>query len=212
MYPLIKLFTTALEKVPLAEAYLKKALQLNPQSDAKELLSYVVQNGSLTVLNEGIDLYEKNNYQTALLKFNEVLKKEANNAYAYYYRGLIYDEQKQPKLAINDYLNVLKYSNEFPIANYMLAVDYDTLSNYKEAFKYYQKFISSYSTDDEYLKYAKRIVIKDACGSRAETEYVAGLERMKDNGAHILTTEIALFEWLKGAKHPNFKDIQALIK
>ena len=139
----------------LAEAYLKKALQLNPQSDAKELLAYVVQNGSLTVLNEGIDLYEKNNYQTALLKFNEVLKKEANNAYAYYYRGLIYDEQKQPKLAINDYLNVLKYSNEFPIANYMLAVDYDTLSNYKEAFKYYQKFISSYSTDDEYLKYAK---------------------------------------------------------
>lgn len=134
---------------------MKKALQLNPQSDAKELLAYVVQNGSLTVLNEGIDLYEKNNYQTALLKFNEVLKKEANNAYAYYYRGLIYDEQKQPKLAINDYLNVLKYSNEFPIANYMLAVDYDTLSNYKEAFKYYQKFISSYSTDDEYLKYAK---------------------------------------------------------
>ena len=55
-------------------------------------------------------------------------------------------------------------------------------------------------------------LIKDACGSRAETEYVAGLERMKDNGAHILTTEIALFEWLKGAKHPNFKDIQALIK
>lgn len=55
---------------------MKKALQLNPQSDAKELLSYVVQNGSLTVLNEGIDLYEKNNYQTALLKFNEVLKKK----------------------------------------------------------------------------------------------------------------------------------------
>ena len=55
-------------------------------------------------------------------------------------------------------------------------------------------------------------VIKDACGSRAEEEYLAGLERMKDNGAHILTTEIALFEWLKGAKHPNFKEIQALIK
>lgn len=54
----------------------EKALQLNPQSDAKELLAYVVQNGSLTVLNEGIDLYEKNNYQTALLKFNEVLKKK----------------------------------------------------------------------------------------------------------------------------------------
>ena len=139
----------------LAENYLKKAVQKNPQSEAKELLSYVTQNGSVSILNEGIDLFDKNNYQTALLKFNEVLKKDANNAYAYYYRGLIYDEQKQPKLAISDFLNVLKYSNEFPIANYMLAVDYDTLSNYKEAYKYYQKFVSAYTTDDEYLKYAK---------------------------------------------------------
>ena len=139
----------------LAETYLKKAVGLNPNSDAKELLTYVVQNGSVGILNEGIDLFEKNNFQTAMLKFNDVIKKDAQNAYAYYYRALIYDEQKQPKLAINDYLNVLKYSNEFPIANYMVAVDYDSLNNYKEAYKYYQKFISSYTTDDEYLKYAK---------------------------------------------------------
>lgn len=55
-------------------------------------------------------------------------------------------------------------------------------------------------------------VVKDACGSRAEAEYIAGLERMKDNGAHILTTEIALFEWLKSSKHPKFKEVQMLIK
>ena len=139
----------------LAETYLKKALQINPQSEASELLAYVNQNGSLSVLNEGIELFEKNNFRQALIKFNDVLKSDAKNAYAYYYRGLIYDEQNQQKLAINDYLNVLKYSNEFPIANYMLAVDYDSLNNYKEAYKYYQKFISAYTTDDEYLKYAK---------------------------------------------------------
>ncbi len=55
-------------------------------------------------------------------------------------------------------------------------------------------------------------VVKDACGSRAETEHLAGLERMRDNGAHILTTEIALFEWLGTSKHPKFKDVQSLIK
>lgn len=55
-------------------------------------------------------------------------------------------------------------------------------------------------------------VIRDACGSRSELEYLAGLERMKDNSAHVLTTEIALFEWLKGAKHPKFKEVQMLIK
>ncbi len=55
-------------------------------------------------------------------------------------------------------------------------------------------------------------IIKDACGSRSEEEYLGGLERMKTNGAYILTTEIALFEWLKSSKHPNFKEVQALIK
>ena len=138
-----------------AEAYLKKAVTLNPESEAKQLLSYVSQNGTLGVLNLGIELYEKKDFAGALAKFGEVLKKESNNAYAYYYRGLIYDEQKQSKLAISDYLNVLKNSKDFPIANYMAAVDYDGLENYKEAFKYYKKFIAEYSTEDEYLKYAK---------------------------------------------------------
>ncbi len=138
-----------------AEAYLKKAVTLNPQSEAKQLLAYVQQNGTLGVLNSGIELYEKKDFANALAKFNDVIKKESNNAYAYYYRALIYDEQKQTKQAIVDYQNVLKNSKEFPIANYMLAVDYDALENYKDAFKYYNKFIAEYSADDEYLKYAK---------------------------------------------------------
>ena len=138
-----------------AETYLNKALVLNPESEAKNLLPYVNQNKNLVILNYGVELYEGKDYTNALAKFNEVLKKETTNAYAYYYRALIYDEQKQTKLAIADYLNVLKNSKDFPIANYMVAVDYDTLENYKDAFKYYQKFISEYTTDDEYLKYAK---------------------------------------------------------
>ena len=138
-----------------AEEYLNKAIKLNPESEAKNILSYVSQNGALGVLNSGIELYEKKDYKAALDKFNEVLKKETNNAYAYYYRALIYDEQKQTKLAISDYLNVLKNSKEFPIANYMAAIDYDSLENYKEAFKYYKQFTAEYTTEDEYLKYAK---------------------------------------------------------
>lgn len=55
-------------------------------------------------------------------------------------------------------------------------------------------------------------VISDACGSRSEYEHKAGLERIKENGAHVITTEIALFEWLKGARHAKFKEIQNLIK
>ena len=54
--------------------------------------------------------------------------------------------------------------------------------------------------------------IKDACASRNKYEFKQGIEAMKDNGVKISCVEIALFEWLKGSKHPKFKEIQALIK
>ncbi|MCM1340104.1 MAG: hydrolase [Muribaculaceae bacterium] len=55
-------------------------------------------------------------------------------------------------------------------------------------------------------------IIKDACASRNKSEYKTGLELLKQYGAKITCVEIALFEWLKNAKHPQFKNIQALIK
>ena len=55
-------------------------------------------------------------------------------------------------------------------------------------------------------------IISDACGSRSCFEHNAGIDRMREDGAHILTTEIALFELLKTSKHPKFKEIQGLIK
>ena len=55
-------------------------------------------------------------------------------------------------------------------------------------------------------------LIKDASGSRKLEEHLAGIERMRENGVHPITTEIALFEWLKTAKHPKFKEVQGLIK
>lgn len=55
-------------------------------------------------------------------------------------------------------------------------------------------------------------VVKDACASRKKYEFKQGIERMQANGAKISCLEIVLFEWLKSAKNPNFKEIQALIK
>lgn len=55
-------------------------------------------------------------------------------------------------------------------------------------------------------------VVKDTCASRNKKEYKMGLELLKQYGAKITCVEIALFEWLKTSKHPNFKEVQALIK
>ncbi len=55
-------------------------------------------------------------------------------------------------------------------------------------------------------------VAKDMCASRRKNEFKQGIELMKQNGAKITCVEIVLFEWLKTSKHPQFKEIQALIK
>lgn len=99
-----------------AEEFLKKSVALNPESEAKNLLSYVMQNFTLAEYNEAINLFEKNEFESALTKLNKVLKAEANNAFAYYYRGLIYDEQKKYKSAMEDYtkfLNIYTTDDEY---------------------------------------------------------------------------------------------------
>ncbi len=55
-------------------------------------------------------------------------------------------------------------------------------------------------------------VIKDACASRNKYEFKQGIEAMVANSVKATCVEIALFEWLKGAKNPKFKEVQALIK
>lgn len=55
-------------------------------------------------------------------------------------------------------------------------------------------------------------VVADCCGSRNKDNYKAALKLMAQEGAKITTLEIVLFEFLKSSKHPNFKEIQGLIK
>ena len=58
----------------------------------------------------------------------------------------------------------------------------------------------------------KVYVVKDCCASRSKLNYKTSLELMKQKGAYITTLEIILFEFLQSSKHPNFKEIQGLIK
>lgn len=55
-------------------------------------------------------------------------------------------------------------------------------------------------------------VVTDACTSRTERNRDAAFDRLASAGAELVTTEMVLFEWLRGAHHPQFKAIQALIK
>lgn len=55
-------------------------------------------------------------------------------------------------------------------------------------------------------------VISDATSSRTLENHRIGLERMRDNGIIIASTEMLIFELLKDAKTKEFKEAQPLLK
>lgn len=54
--------------------------------------------------------------------------------------------------------------------------------------------------------------LNDCVGSRFEHDKQAGLQKMRSMGVISSSVEMALFEVMRDAKHPKFKEIQALIK
>lgn len=55
-------------------------------------------------------------------------------------------------------------------------------------------------------------VVVDAVGSRSAISKNTALERMRAAGIGLVTTEMVLFEWLRDAKHPQFRALSKLIK
>lgn len=55
-------------------------------------------------------------------------------------------------------------------------------------------------------------IVKDACASRNKYEFKLSIDRLKEAGAIITCVEMVIFELLGSAKHPKFKELQALIK
>jgi len=55
-------------------------------------------------------------------------------------------------------------------------------------------------------------LVADGIGSRRESDRAAALQRWLQGGGNLVTTEMAMFEWLGSARNPAFRDVLALIK
>ncbi len=55
-------------------------------------------------------------------------------------------------------------------------------------------------------------IAADAVGSRKASDRDAALERLRQNGARLTTTEMLIFEWLRGSDHPRFREVLKLVK
>ena len=55
-------------------------------------------------------------------------------------------------------------------------------------------------------------VVADVVSSRTPENREVALQRMRDEGVKITSTEMALFELLKKAESPRFKDVSRMVK
>jgi len=139
-----------------ARKYLNTSLSIdNTNKQSAEFLKTVTEQINLATLNKAIALYENEKYNDAFPIFSQIIDNDKSNSYAYYYRGMIYDTKNKRQEAINDFKKAYELNKEFEITNYLIAVDYDSLENYKEAYTYYNKYANSNAQDDEYKQYAK---------------------------------------------------------
>jgi nicotinamidase-related amidase len=56
------------------------------------------------------------------------------------------------------------------------------------------------------------VLVADATGSRDPADKAAAIDRARQHGAEIVTSEMVLFEWLRDARHPKFREVQKLLK
>jgi nicotinamidase-related amidase len=70
-----------------------------------------------------------------------------------------------------------------------------------------------YQTARELLEKGYHVeVVADACSSRTAQNKLIGLDKMRDAGAAVTSVETALFELLKAAEGPLFKEILKIVK
>ncbi len=54
--------------------------------------------------------------------------------------------------------------------------------------------------------------VQDATGSRRASDHAAAIERLRMSNVQIVTTEMIMFEWLKRADVPVFRELLTIIK
>jgi nicotinamidase-related amidase len=55
-------------------------------------------------------------------------------------------------------------------------------------------------------------VVEDACCSRTERNHAIAMERLRQAGVIVTSTESVVFEWMRDARHEQFKALSALVR
>ncbi|MBD3886944.1 tetratricopeptide repeat protein [Phormidium tenue FACHB-886] len=104
---------------------------------------------TLPRLQQGIQSYEQRDYQTAAATLQKVIERDSNNAEAYYYLGLAYNQENEYDRAIAAYQKAIDFSattSDLGTIYYDLATVLGKTNKTDDAIAAYRKAIDYGST------------------------------------------------------------------
>lgn len=136
---------------------LQRSVSLNSTNkEVIELLSNAKVAASDKITNDALKDYHQKKYDIALDKFNKAIAYNVDNAYPYYYKGIIFDSKGKYQEAIENYKKAISKDSNLHIAHYLIGLSYESVGNKQEAIKSLEKFLDlSKGKNDEYTEYAK---------------------------------------------------------
>ena len=138
---------------------LNRIIAINPSdATANEAIKAIKEANTAQDLENAIAKYEQKDFESALSLLNKVLSQNQKNTYALYYKGLIFEEQKNQKEANVQFKLAIDSDNNFALAYYSYALGLDNLEKYQDAINNYDKFLelkAKEGVNDEYTKFAQ---------------------------------------------------------
>lgn len=121
---------------------------------------------------------------------------------------------------VSDIANLIPVGSPVAVKSYFSAWDVHHIRDNIQKTKRKQIFIAGieahicvWQTAQDLNKEGYDVwIIADACASRHITDKEMALADLQHIGCRIVGYESVLFAWMKDAKHPQFKEIQALVK
>lgn len=140
-----------------AKEYFQNLLAVNPNHQAsKDALASLNEDEISSMLDEASNAIDAKDFTRANGLLDRVISLSPKNAYAFYYKGMIFDESKQYETALKQYSKALAIDPNFALCYYAMGLDYDYLEKYIQAKTSYEKFLTLMgTTEDDYTKYVK---------------------------------------------------------
>src|SRR5262245_42148822 len=86
-----------------------------------------------TIFNQGLELYNKNLYTEAAVKFRQVISMKPDVPEAHYNLGLCYFNEKKYADAIGSFKEAIRYKSDYALAYRWLGSSHYDQKNYEEA-------------------------------------------------------------------------------